>query len=183
MAKYDLERFSILIVEDNLFIRALIANSLKTMGVGRLFTCEDGGEAIEFLKLVKTDPMKAGTMSIDIIVSDWQMSPVDGMMLLRWVRRHKDSTDRFIPFIMITAFSEAERVAEARDLGVTEFLSKPFSIESVWKKILAVIDRPRQFVHTATYFGPDRRRQDLGHEDGERRTLDDRSPEVEIIRG
>jgi len=183
MAQYDLDRFSVLVVEDNLFIRSLIGNSLKTLGVGRLFTCEDGGDAINFLKLVKEDPMKAGTMSIDIIVSDWQMSPVDGMMLLRWVRRHKDSTDRFIPFIMITAFSESERVAEARELGVTEFLSKPFSIEAVWKKIISVIDRPRQFVHTSTYFGPDRRRQQIPFDGPDRRVLTEKSPEVEIIHG
>jgi len=183
MAHYNLERFSVLVVEDNLFIRSLIVNSLKTLGVGQVSACEDGGEAIEFLKLVKENPMKAGTQGIDIIISNWQMSPVDGMMLLRWVRRHKDSTDRFVPFIMITAFSDGGRVAEARDLGVSEFLTKPFSIESVWQKILAVIDRPRQFVHTADYFGPDRRRRRMDFEGPERRTLTDDSPEVEIIRG
>lgn len=180
---YDLERLSVLLVEDSPFIRSLLINSLKILGVGTVVTKDHGGEAIEFLQLVKENPMKAGVMSIDIILSDWVMSPVDGMMLLRWVRRHKDSPDRFMPFIMITGYSELEKVNQARDMGVTEFMSKPFTIKAVADKLAQIIERPRQFVHTKDYFGPDRRRQILGPQGEERRKMTDKSEGVEIIRG
>lgn len=180
---YDLDRLSVLLVEDSPFIRSLLINSLKILGVGTVITKDHGGEAIEFLQLVKENPMKAGVMSIDIILSDWVMSPVDGMMLLRWVRRHKDSPDRFMPFIMITGYSELEKVNQARDMGVTEFMSKPFTIKAVADKLAQIIERPRQFVHTKDYFGPDRRRQILGHQGEERRKMTDKSEGVEIIRG
>ncbi|MCK5575580.1 MAG: response regulator, partial [Sphingomonadales bacterium] len=157
--------------------------SLKILGVGTVITKDHGGEAIEFLQLVKEDPMKAGVMSIDVILSDWVMSPVDGMMLLRWVRRHKDSPDRFMPFIMITGYSDLDRVNQAREMGVSEFMSKPFTINAVADKIVQVIERPRQFVHTKNYFGPDRRRQILPHEGEDRRKMTDKSEGVEIIRG
>lgn len=183
MAGLDLERLTILVVEDSPFIRSLLINSLKILGVGKVVTKDDGGEAIEFIKQVKDDPMKAGVMQIDAVLSNWDMSPVDGMMLLRWVRRHKDSPDRFLPFIMVSAYSEPVRVHEARDMGVTEFLAKPFSINSIAQRLTFIILNPRQFVHTATYFGPDRRRQYLPFDGDERRKLTEKSEEVEVIRG
>ncbi|MFQ5533210.1 MAG: response regulator [Sphingomonadales bacterium] len=183
MTLYDLERFSVLLVEDSPFMRSMMLNALKVLGVGTVTTLEDGGRAIDFLHLVHSNPMRAGVQTVDIIVSNWEMSPVDGMMLLRWVRRHKDSEDRFIPFIMVSGHSETNRVQQARDLGVTEFLCKPFSIKALGEKLLSVIDRPRQFVHTKDYFGPDRRRTDLPFEGPEKRKLTDESEDVEIVHG
>ena len=183
MSDYDLERLTVLLVEDSHFIRSLLTNSLKILGVGKVVTVEHGGEAIDFLKLVHEDPMKAGVMGVDIIMSNWQMSPVDGMLLLRWVRRHKDSPDRFIPFIMISAFSSKVRVHQARDMGVSEFLTKPFTIKSVCDKVLLTIESQRQFIHTGSYFGPDRRRQNIETRQEDRRKLKEGSPGVEVVRG
>lgn len=183
MAKFDFDRLAVLLVEDSPFIRSLLINSLKILGVGTVITKDHGGQAISFLKLVKEDPMKAGVMSVDLVISNWMMSPIDGMMLLRWVRRHKDSPDRFIPFIMISGYSSKRRVNEAREMGVTEFLTKPFTIQSICDKLTLLIQHPRQYVHTKDYFGPDRRRQKVDFPDTERRVLTDKSDCVEIIRG
>lgn len=183
MGTYDFERLCVLLVEDSPFIRSLLISSLKILGVGTVVTREHGGEAIEFLQLVNADPMKAGVMSIDIVLSNWEMSPVNGMMLLRWMRRHKESPCRFAPFVMVTAYSDAKRVAEAREMGVTEFLGKPFTIASIADRLMSIIERPRQFVHTKDYFGPDRRRQRARFDGPDRRQLTDQSPEVEVIYG
>lgn len=183
MSQLDLERLSVLVVDDSMFVRSLLVSSLKLLGVGSVIGREHGGDAIEFIKLVHHDPMAAGVQSIDIIVSNWEMSPVDGMMLLRWIRRHKDSPDRFVPFVMMTAYSDRERVEEARDMGVTEFSNKPFTVNALAERLTSIIERPRQFVHTQTYFGPDRRRQQLFADFDERRKLTDKSPGVEVIYG
>jgi CheY-like chemotaxis protein len=183
MEEYDLERLTVMVVEDSLFIRSLIVSSLKLLGVGTVIPKEHGGEAIELLKLMSIDPMLAGVQNIDIVFSNWEMRPVDGMMLLRWIRRHKESPDRFVPFVMMTAYSDKERVAKARDMGVTEFVYKPFTVKALAERLSQIIERPRQFVHTRTYFGPDRRRQQLFFDYEERRELTDKSPGVEIIYG
>lgn len=183
MAGLNLERLSVLIVEDSPFIRSLLINSLKILGVGKVTTRDHGGEAIEFLKLVKENPIKAGVMNIDLIISNWDMSPVDGMMLLRWIRRHKDSPDRFIPFCLITSYAEPQRVQEARDQGITEFMGKPFTITGIGEKLISIVQRNRQFVHTRDYFGPDRRRRAAEFDGLEKRILNDKSPEVEIVHG
>lgn len=179
----DYSRFTCLVAEDSSFIRSLIVSSLNAMGVSQLKVAEHGGEAIDWLKLMKSDPMKAGILSIDLIICDIEMAPVDGMMLLRWVRRHAESPNRFIPFIMLSAHSEAAKVAEARDMGVHEFITKPFSVKVLLNKITGLIERPRQFVHTSTYFGPDRRRHQGSAPAQERRLLKDDSPGVEVVYG
>lgn len=181
MSGIDLSRISILVVEDSPFVRSLLVNSIRILGVQSVKSVDDGAEAIEFLKLVDENPMKAGMMSVDIIICDWEMSPVNGLMLLRWIRRHKDSKDRFKPFIMLTGYSEPKRVQEAREMGVTEFMSKPFSVNTLAEKLKTIIFKPRKFVHTNTYFGPDRRRQDLPYKGEDRRKLTNDSPEVEIV--
>ncbi|WND02506.1 response regulator [Temperatibacter marinus] len=182
MSSYDFDRLTVLLAEDSQFIRSLLVNSLRVLGVGRVIPVDHGGDAIEFLKQVKEDPMKAGCQGVDIILSNWDMHPIDGMMFLRWVRRHKDSPDRFVPFGMITGYTEPDRVREAREMGVTEVLAKPFSVMQIGEKLINMIEKPRQFVHTPDYFGPDRRRRKLEVKT-ERRILTDKSDGVEIIRG
>ena len=183
MSGLDLDRLSVLVVEDSPFIRSLIVNSLKILGVGKVATRDHGGEAIEFLKLVHNDPMKAGVMTVDVVISNWDMSPVDGMMLLRWIRRHKESPNRFAPFVLITGYTEPARIQEAREMGVNEMLAKPFTINALAQKLTSIIIKPRQFVHNSSYFGPDRRRQNVPFDGPERRALKDDSECVEVVRG
>jgi CheY-like chemotaxis protein len=158
MSSYDLERLSVLIVDDSAFGRALIGRVLRSLGIRQITAAADGSEAIHLLKTIATNPQKIGVQRFDMILCDWVMAPVDGPMLLKWLRRHKDSPDRFMPFVMVSAQAEEERVREARDLGANEFLAKPFSINTIANKLLQLVDRPRPFVYTRSYFGPDRRR-------------------------
>lgn len=177
----DLSRISVLVVEDSQFIRSILAHSLKALGVGNVSLAEDGSRAIEFLQLVATDPMRAGVMSVDLVLTNWDMSPVDGIMLLKWIRRHKDSTDRYMPVLMLTAYTERARVEEARDLGAHEVLSKPFTLASLSEKLTGVITRQRQFIHTKDFFGPDRRRTAAPSVKVERRVLTEKSPGVQVV--
>lgn len=183
MSGYDFSRFTCLVAEDSTFIRSLIISCLNAMGVSQIKVANHGGEAIDWLKLTKSDPMKAGILSIDLIISDWEMSPVDGMMLLRWVRRHAESPNRFIPFIMLTSHSDLKRVQEARDMGAHEVMGKPFSVKALAQKIGGIVEHNRQFVHTKEYFGPDRRRRNEAFGSQDRRELTDKSPGVEIVNG
>jgi len=65
------------------------------------------------------------------------------------------------------------RVVEARDAGVHEFLAKPLSAKGLYSRIRSIIERPRPFVRAGQYFGPDRRRRDNpSYMGGERRKAD-----------
>ena len=176
MAVYDLSGFNILLVEDNLYIRNILEGLLWHFRFGGVEVAANGEEAIEFLKTAK-----AGTNSVDIVLSDFLMVPINGHLLLRWVRGSDECPNRFIPFIMISGAAGKDKVAAARDLGVTEFLAKPFSVESIYRRVLEAIDRPRQFVATKSYFGPDRRRRTLAYGGADRRMTQEE--DVTIVNG
>jgi CheY-like chemotaxis protein len=159
VAFYNLERLSVLLVEDNAYIRDILESLLKTLGFGWVATAKNGQDAVEFLRLVSGKPGSSGTMGVDLVISDLIMSPINGLLLLRWVRTSKDSPNRFMPFIMLSGAADRTYVEQSRDLGASEFLAKPFSVQSVYQKLLLLIDNPRQFVVTRDYYGPDRRRK------------------------
>jgi CheY-like chemotaxis protein len=125
LAIYDLSRIGILLVEDNAFISNILEGLLHSFRVGKVTTAKSGEEAIEVL----SSPVFA--TSIDIVMSDLLMSPINGLLLLRWVRNSKESVNRFMPFVMVSGAADRDNVIESRDIGVTEFLAKPFWAESV----------------------------------------------------
>ncbi|MDA0262373.1 MAG: hypothetical protein O3A21_09300 [Proteobacteria bacterium] len=65
---YSFDRFSILVVEDSGYMKTLMASLLKDLGFGRVETASDGSEAIEFLKLITTNPQRAGIQTLDIVI-------------------------------------------------------------------------------------------------------------------
>lgn len=166
MAIYNLEQFNVFLVEDNSYIRTILVNLLSQFRVGKVTAAADGAEAIEVMKSMKAT---AGQGGFDLVISDLVMTPIDGLLLLRWIRTAKESPNRFLPFIMLSGAADNEYVTSARDLGASEFLAKPFSGQSVYRKLLEVIDRPRSFYATTGYFGPDRRRRREGSRKNERR--------------
>jgi len=94
----------------------------------------------------------------DIIIADWVMPIFDGLELAQMIRQPGANANPYVPIIMLTGHSDKKRVMIARDAGVTEFLAKPISAKSLYVRILNVVVKPRPFVKTKTYFGPDRRR-------------------------
>ncbi len=152
------DRITVMVVDDNSFVRQLLDSTIKGFGIKQIVHEMDGATAIERLKLSQFDPVGAGVGGIDIILADYVMPAVDGMLLLRWIRTGDKVPDRFVPVIMISGAADKEVVEEARDCGVTEFLAKPFSAGTVAERLLGLINNPRQFVLAPGYFGPDRRR-------------------------
>jgi len=145
----NLEKLSVLVVEDTLPMLRLINAVLGSLGVRNICTALNGERAFEVFR--KESP--------DIVIADWHMEPVDGIELTRLIRRDSLSPNRMVPIILITGFSAVPRVATARDAGVTEFMVKPFSANDMAKRLSYVINKPRDFIDAPEYFGPDRRRR------------------------
>ena len=143
-----LQSLQVLLVDDNQHMRAIVAAILKGAGIGRTYEVADGSEALRVLR----------ERSIDLAIVDFNMFPLDGVEFTRLVRNAPDSANPYLPIIMMTGHAERYRVCEARDAGVTEFIVKPVTANSVLSRIQAVIFKPRQFVKTEAYNGPCRRR-------------------------
>lgn len=172
MASYKFESFSVLVVEDNSFMRLLLGNILRSLGFGSVQTAADGGDAMDCLRVVNEAKKNGSGRPFDMIFSDMIMAPVDGLELLKWVRWSNESPDRMVPFIMVSGLVTAKSLAQARDLGVTEFLAKPFTVNSIVDHLKVVIERPRPFIATDNYFGPDRRRRKVAFDGPEKRVAE-----------
>lgn len=141
---------------------------------------QHGAQAVEMLKTPGGGSAISRLTEVDIVISDLVMSPIDGLLLLRWVRESKDSPNRFTPFIMLSGAADGQYVEAARDKGASEFLAKPFSAGSVYKHLLEVIDHPRPFIATRTYFGPERRRRDETPPGGKERRMN-RDSDITVV--
>ena len=144
-----LEALKVLIVEDNQHMRVLLRSLLGSAGMHDVQEAGDGSAALTEL----------ATRRCDLILCDLAMKPMDGLELTREVRRSKKSANPFVPIIMISGYTEKRRVEAARDAGVTEFLAKPITAQSLYSRIAEIMERPRAFIRCDTYFGPDRRRK------------------------
>ena len=146
---FNFDRLSVLIVEDTLPMQKLVASVLETLGVGRILRASDGEQG--FRIFCNDNP--------DIVITDWHMLPVSGIDMVNQIRKSKNSPNKTVPIIMMTGYSAMPRVSQARDSGTTEFLVKPFSANDLARRIAHVINKPRDFIETPDYFGPDRRRK------------------------
>ncbi len=166
---YRFDGLSILVVDDNRFVRSIMMTVFKGLGVGKMIQAENGEEAMAVLEV--SAQMDGAGKDIDIVFADHLMEPKDGIELLRWVRAHESDKIRFLPFVMMSGDADEAAVRLARDSGVTEYLAKPMSVMNVASRLLAIIDKPRAFVRAPNYFGPDRRRQTLSYDGEEKRRL------------
>jgi len=147
----DLSLLRFLLVEDNAYTQKLLSEVMKAFGVpdGNLRTAVDGSSALEILK----------DHPIDIVVTDALMEPVDGIALTKAIRSSKRKVIREVPIILCTAYSEENRIAEARDAGVTGIVVKPFSAQTLHERICDAVEHPRAIVQSESFIGPDRRRK------------------------
>jgi two-component system chemotaxis response regulator CheY len=152
-----------LIVEDNAHMRVLLRELLHSAGIREVFEAGNGAAGITAMRERKCD----------LILSDMAMAPMDGIEFTRTVRTSDQSPNPFVPIVMITGHTEKHRVEMARDAGVTEFLAKPVTAKNLYARLAEIVERPRAFVRSDAYFGPDRRRKLLENYAGPWRRHDD----------
>ncbi len=144
----------ILVVDNDKVMVTLVQSVLTGFGFKHISTASNGVDAL--------DTMMNRPRGFDILITDWEMEPMNGMELVQKLRRDRTSPNRMIPTIMLTGKAEKHHVEIARDIGVTEFLAKPFSPEALRQRIVSIVDHPREFVLAEEYVGPSRRRKQLG---------------------
>lgn len=115
----------ILVCDDEALIREVIREYLK-LEKYEVYEAENGMEAMEIVK----------TKEIDLVVMDIMMPKMDGYQAVREIKKIKD-----IPFIMLSARSEEFDKLISFDLGVDDYVTKPFSPKELVARIKAVTKR------------------------------------------
>jgi len=138
----DLSAIRVLTVDDNQNMLSIIKYSLRALGVRNIQATHDVEKAYILYK--EKHP--------DIIITNWMMDNIKGLAFTKKIRSAKDSNNKQIPIIMLSAYSELHRITKARDTGVTEFLVKPVSPKAIYLRLSQVIQKPRQFIESKVFF-------------------------------
>jgi two-component system chemotaxis response regulator CheY len=120
------ETLPILIVDDYGAMRRIVRGLLRQLGLGHVDEAADAGTALRMLREKR----------YGLVISDWNMRPVSGLELLRRVRADKGLNR--LPFIMVTAESKTESVIAAKEAGVSGYIVKPFTADTLRAKIAGV---------------------------------------------
>ena len=113
----------VLVVDDNQAAREVVGALLEYLGFEEPYMASNGQEALEKLHRNK----------IALVISDWNMRPMNGLELLRHVRA--EYALRETRFILISGVASAEHVIAAREARADSFILKPFSAEGLKTKI------------------------------------------------
>ena len=119
---------NILVVDDELSNRRIVEQVLSRAGY-RVETTDDGATALKQLDSLRPD----------LIVLDYMMPDLDGMDVLRELRKREDDT----PVIMMTAYGTVERAVEAMHEGAYDFITRPFKPEHMVHVVRKALERQR----------------------------------------
>ncbi|UCD91288.1 MAG: chemotaxis response regulator CheY [Desulfobacterales bacterium] len=118
----------VLIVDDFATMRRILRNILKQIGFTNISEADDGKSALKVLKKEK----------FDLILCDWNMPEMQGIDLLKEIRSDDELKD--LPFIMVTAEAQKDNIVEAVKAGVSNYIVKPFTAETVSEKLNKVFE-------------------------------------------
>jgi len=131
---YDIElpehiaKKRILVVDDQGSLRAVFKTFLNDAGFHNVHCTIDGAAGIKFLT----------QKACDLIICDWAMPKLTGLEVLKVIRAEEATKD--MPFMMVTSTSEMAKVKLAVELGVSDYLIKPFKPGQLCLKTLLLLD-------------------------------------------
>jgi len=125
----DKAELQVLVVDDYQAMRRMLADILRYAGIKNISHAEDG--AVAWNRIRQQNP------SFDLVFLDWDMPNMTGIELLQQLRAEEQYKD--MPVIMITAEADVEHVKEAIEVGVTDYIVKPYKPQTVISKIQSVM--------------------------------------------
>ena len=111
----------VLVADESSTMRKIILRSLQAVGVPEAVEAADGVEAVALFK----------PGDFDLVLTDWNMPGKTGLEVIQEIREQ----DTKVPIIMVTTEAERGRVIQAIQAGVSDYLVKPFSADTLRKKL------------------------------------------------
>ena len=114
-----------LVVDDSSTMRRILVSTLRRLGYPDCLEAGSGAEAIACL----------AATPVDMVITDCNMPEMDGLALVRAVRANEATRD--LPIVMVTANAADADIVDARTAGITNYVVKPFTVETLASKIRA----------------------------------------------
>ncbi|HUD50862.1 response regulator [Parvibaculum sp.] len=131
----SLKNLDILIVDDNANMRLLLRTILRSFGLQGVRQARDGTTGLA--EIERRIP--------SLIISDWEMAPMNGADFMRAVRRVGREPSCFVPIVVLTAYASRDIVEAAFDQGATQLLVKPVTPANLLQRINWVLEDDRPF--------------------------------------
>lgn len=141
-----------LLLQSNPFLRSILISLMRDAGSPDVLVARCADSALTVMD--QSLP--------SMIVADWndqEDASEDRLRLVRRIRESESSAYRRTPIIMISQPRSRREIEMARDTGVTEFIITPIAPVTLQARIRSLYDKPRDFVASARFNGPDRRRR------------------------
>ena len=145
----EFSKIRVLMVENNRLMRRILREMLRGFGVAELEETDNVPDAVS---LIYREPF-------DVVILDFFLGDMDGADFTWRLRRDPACRNRKVPILLITAEPHHEKVLKVRDAGVDGMLAKPISPVDLYTRLEALLVRPRPFIVSQDYVGPDRRAQ------------------------
>ena len=123
------KNMKILVVDDFSTMRRIIKNLLRDLGFTNVSEADDGSTALPMLQ----------NGDFDFVVTDWNMPGMQGIDLLREIR--KDENLKHMPVMMVTAEAKKEQIVAAAQAGVNGYIVKPFTAATLKGKLEKIFER------------------------------------------
>jgi len=112
----------VLLADDSSTMRTIIRRSLEANGINDYVEAADGDQAVS--------SFKPGVF--DLVLTDWNMPGKNGLEVIEEIRKQ----DKSVPIVMVTTEAEKSRVMQAIEAGVSDYLVKPFTAETLKEKLV-----------------------------------------------
>ena len=116
-------KMKILVVDDHESMRRIEKQILNDLGYANVDMADDGATALPMLM----------SGNYDFVITDWNMPKMEGIDLLKAIRADKRIGKT--PVLLVTAESKKERIVEAAQAGVNDYVVKPFNADILSAKI------------------------------------------------
>ena len=123
------KQLEVMIVDDTSVSRMLLTESLQDIGITSLALAKDGADALAQLK----------AKPAHLVISDQFMPNLDGLGLLKALRGNAPTAK--IGFILVTGSPDKSLVERGRQMGLNNFIAKPFTTKTIRAAIEAVVGR------------------------------------------
>lgn len=133
MTKIDVEKLRILLIDDDLLVSKVLYNILSNAGFKFILTAPSGKDALVILKKHK----------FDIVVLDLALKDISGIVVLKSIKKYKDSINKATNVIILTGHPSVRTCRVAFKYGAADYISKPVKINDLLISISEIIDRNR----------------------------------------
>jgi two-component system chemotaxis response regulator CheY len=117
----------ILVVDDSTTMRRILSKTLARLGFHETSEAADGRAALERMQ----------ASPVDLVIVDWHMPGMSGIDLVRTIR--STPALQHVPILMVTANAAPDDIVRAVRSGITGYVVKPFTGDTLAEKVAAVL--------------------------------------------